>query len=375
MGTKLDIIPVKDWFDFFEDDYLIIAGPCSAESEKQVMDTALEIEKLGRVQAYREGIWKPRTRPESFAGVGSEGLKWLKKVKEETNLLTIVEVATPKHVEECLLAGIDMFWIGARTTPNTFAIQEIADSLKGVDIPVLIKNPVNPETELWVGALERFNNAGIKKLAAIHRGFYPFEKTSFRNIPKWEIPISLKSRFHNLPIFCDPSHISGNVKYLEEIAQKSLDLNMSGLMIETHIDPEHAKSDAEQQVSPKELNTLLDNLVFREAVSDNIDFTNLLEKLREQIDSIDDQMIELLNQRMKIVEQIGKYKKDNNVTILQLRRWEKIISTRTEFAQSLGLSSEFIHKLLQLVHKESIQKQVEIMKLSQERIKEKKKNN
>jgi len=375
MGTKLDIIPVRDWFDSFEDDYLIIAGPCSAESEKQVMDTALEIEKLGRVQAYRAGIWKPRTRPESFAGVGSEGLKWLKKVKEETNLLTIVEVATPKHVEECLMAGIDMFWIGARTTPNTFAIQEIADSLKGVDIPVLIKNPVNPETELWVGALERFNNAGIKKLAAIHRGFYPFEKTSFRNIPKWEIPISLKSRFHDLPIICDPSHISGNVKYLEEIAQKGLDLNMSGLMIETHIDPEYAKSDAEQQVSPKELNTLLDNLVFRETVSDNIDFTNLLEKLREQIDSIDDQMIELLNQRMKIVEQIGKYKKDNNVTILQLRRWEKIISTRTEFAQSLGLSSEFIHKLLQLVHKESIQKQVEIMKLSQERIKEKKKNN
>ena len=226
---------------------------------------------------------------------------------------------------------------------------------------MLVKNPVNPDIDLWIGALERFNKAGIKKLAAIHRGFYPFERTSLRNIPKWEIPIELKSRFHNLTVICDPSHISETTEYIENIAQKALDLNFDGLMIETHIDPANALSDAKQQLNPRDLKNLLNNLVFRKPTSDNIDFLNNLEQYREQIDSIDTQMLELMAQRMKIVEQIGKYKCENNVTILQLRRWEKIISTRTGFGKKLGLSADFINKLLQLVHKESIQKQTEVM--------------
>ncbi len=357
----LNIIPINKWFKQLNSKPVIISGPCSAETEQQLLDTANAIKKIGKVQIFRAGIWKPRTRPVDFEGVGEKGLIWLKKVKEQTNLLTTVEVATPEHIEKCLKFGVDILWIGARTTSNPFSINEMTQALKGVDIPVMIKNPINPDINLWIGALERFNKIGIKKLAAIHRGFFPFELTSLRNIPKWEMPIELKSKFHNLPVICDPSHIAGNKKYIYEISQKALDLDMDGLMIETHINPAKALTDSKQQIKPEELKLLLDSLVIRTANPNNFNFINSIEKYREQIDSIDTQLIELLAQRMKIVEQIGVYKKNKDVTILQLSRWEKIINSRIKFGIKQGLSKNFIKRLMQLVHKESIQKQNDIM--------------
>ena len=362
MNTSFDILPIEKWFEPFLEKPVIIAGPCSAESEAQVLSTANEISKNKKVSIFRSGIWKPRTRPKSFEGVGEKGLAWLQKVKKETGLLTATEVATPKHIELCIKNEIDVLWIGARTCSNPFSVQELANAAEGADLAIFIKNPINPDLELWIGAIERFAAKGIKKIGAIHRGFFPFEKTPFRNIPKWEIFIELKRRFPNLPILNDPSHISGSKKYIKEISQKALDLAADGLMIETHFNPEQALSDKEQQIKPKELSDLLSKLTFRKSDIQSIDFTNQLEQFREQIDSIDLQMLELLSQRMKIVENIGKYKCENDVTILQLRRWEKIISSRMETGKNLGLSEEFILKLLQLVHKESIQKQVEIMK-------------
>jgi chorismate mutase len=359
--TKLkNISTIKKWFDGLNEP-LIIAGPCSAESEEQLMHTAKEIAALGKVKIFRSGIWKPRTRPGNFEGVGEEGLHWLQQVKEETGLLTAVEVANPEHADLAIKYNIDILWIGARTTSNPFSVQELADHLKGYDKPVMVKNPINPDVNLWVGALERLHKAGINKLAAVHRGFYPFEATSLRNIPKWEVPIELKSICHNLPIICDPSHIAGNTEYIAEIAQKALDMNMDGLMIETHYNPTVALSDMNQQLTPQQLGNLLDNLIFRSATTKDANFASILEALRSQIDSIDQQMLELLSQRMNIVEEIGKYKSKNEVTILQLRRWEKIISTRLKLGKSLGLSEDFVKKLLQLVHKESIQRQTEVM--------------
>lgn len=360
MAKLKSIVKISKWFDGLSDP-LIISGPCSAESEAQVMQTAKEISSLGKIKVFRAGIWKPRTRPGSFEGVGEEGLKWMQQVKRETGLLTAVEVANTEHANLALKYGVDILWVGARTTSNPFSIQELADCLKGYDKPVLVKNPINPDVNLWVGALERFHKAGINKLAAVHRGFYPFEATSLRNIPKWEVPIELKSICHSLPIICDPSHIAGNREYIAEIAQKALDLNMNGLMIETHYNPMVALSDMNQQLTPQQLGSLLDNLVFRRTTTKDADFTSGLETLRSQIDSIDQQMLELLSLRMNIVEEIGEYKSKNEVTILQLRRWEKIISTRLKLGKSLGLSEDFVKKLLQLVHKESIQRQTEVM--------------
>ncbi|MGM0613571.1 MAG: chorismate mutase, partial [Bacteroidota bacterium] len=342
-------------------DFLIVGGPCSAESESQMLQTARALKQTGKVHLFRAGIWKPRTRPGSFEGVGEKGLEWLRQVKENTGFKTAVEVASPAHVEIALQYGIDLFWIGARTVANPFSVQELAESLKGVDIPVLVKNPVNPDIAVWIGALERFYNNGIRKLGAVHRGFYPFESTKLRNIPKWEIPIELKTKFNNLPLFCDPSHISGVKEYIQEISQKAIDLNMNGLMIESHIKPEEALSDVAQQLSPDELLHLLEQLVFRKIESDDKDFSGKLESLREQIDSIDKQIIELLAQRMSAVGEIGEYKSKNKVTIFQLRRWEKIISSRVKQGMRLGLSEGFVKELLQLVHKESIQKQTDIM--------------
>jgi chorismate mutase len=361
MPKLKNIVPLKKWFKGIGDSPLIIAGPCSAESEAQMMTTAKEIAALGKVKIFRTGIWKPRTRPGSFEGAGKQGLQWLQQVKKETGLLTAVEVARPEHVDLAVKFDVDILWIGARTTSNPFSVQELADYMKGIDKPVMVKNPINPDLQLWIGALERFNSAGIEKLAAVHRGFYPFEATTLRNIPKWEIPIELKSLCHTLPIICDPSHISGNTEYIAEIAQKAFDLNMDGLMIETHCNPKEALSDAEQQLTPDQLNILLDNLIIRKANSDDEDFTNILETLRNRIDSIDQQMIELLAQRMNVVEEIGKYKSQKQVTILQLRRWEKIVTTRIKLGKALGLSEDFVKKLLQLVHKESIQRQTEVM--------------
>jgi chorismate mutase len=360
MAKLKNISKINSWFDNFNEP-LIIAGPCSAESEEQMLQTAKEIAALGKVKVFRSGIWKPRTRPGNFEGVGEEGLIWLNKVKKETGLLTATEVANPEHAELAIKNNVDILWIGARTTSNPFSIQELADFLKGYDKPVLVKNPINPDVQLWVGALERFHKAGINKLAAVHRGFYPFEATTLRNIPKWETAIELKSLCHDLPILCDPSHIAGNSEFIAEISQKALDLNLDGLIIETHYNPSVALSDMNQQVTPKQLGTILDNLIYRRSSTEDADFASVLETLRNQIDSIDQQMLELLSQRMNVVEEIGKYKSKNEVTIFQLRRWEKIMSTRIKLGRKLGLSEDFVKKLLQLVHKESIQRQTEVM--------------
>jgi len=352
---------IRKWFPSLDKRTVVISGPCSAESEEQLTNTAIEIGRTGKVDILRAGIWKPRTRPDTFEGVGYKGLFWLDKVKEKTNFITTVEVATPAHIENCLRHQVDILWIGARTSSNPFSVQELAEALKGVDIPVMVKNPLNPDIGLWIGAMERVYKAGIKKIAAVHRGFYPFEETSFRNIPKWEIPIELKTRFHNLSIVCDPSHIAGTTEYIQEISQRALDLNMDGLMIESHIDPKSAMSDASQQLNPVQLEALFKKLKYRDPNPEDSDFRDHLEQYREQIDSIDSQMIELLANRMNIVEQIGKYKSKNNVAILQLERWENILSTRTSLGGKLGLPKKFIKKMLQLIHKESITKQTNVM--------------
>ena len=348
---------------------LIIAGPCSAESEEQVLSTARELKKYNIAQVFRSGVWKPRTRPGSFEGVGEKALSWLQKVKEETGLKTTVEVAYPEHVELCLRYGIDMVWIGARTTANPFSVEDLASALAGNNIPVLIKNPVNPDLNLWIGAIERFYKKGLRQLAAIHRGFYPFEQTKLRNIPKWEMVIELKRQLPELPIICDPSHISGKREFVGDIAQKALDLNMDGLMIESHIHPGSALSDSRQQLTPYSLAGIITKLKFRSALITDDVFLSVLEQYRGQIDSIDDQMLELLAERLRLVGKIGEYKKENNVTIFQLHRWNKIIQTRSKTGKELGLSRDFVLKLLQLIHKQSIQIQTEVMK---ERTSEKK---
>lgn len=356
------IIDIKDWFSDFESEKtFLITGPCSAESENQVFDTAKAIRTFRRSFIFRAGIWKPRTRPNSFEGVGDKGLEWLKKLKNEYNIKSAVEVANPLHVEKCLKNNIDLLWIGARTVSNPFSVQEIADSLKGVNIPVLVKNPVNPDLELWIGAIERLYNNGINKIGAIHRGFYPFEKTIYRNIPKWELAIDLKIKLPNISIVCDPSHIAGNPDLIFDISQKSLDLNYDGLMIESHIEPKIALSDKFQQITPLELKLILDKLVYRSSKIIDGKFADLLNDYRNQIDSIDFQLIELMIKRMNIVDNIGEYKAKNNISIFQIRRWEDIIKTRSEFGMKNGLSHEFISKLLELVHKESISRQNQIM--------------
>jgi len=360
LNLKLNIQPIDSWIKDFAKP-LIIAGPCGAETEKQVLTSAIGIAQTGKVKVFRSGIWKPRTRPNSFEGVGEKGLKWLKKVKQETGLLTTVEVATAEHVRLALENEVDILWIGARTTVNPFSVQEIADVLEGIDIPVMIKNPIHPDLALWAGALERFNNAGITKLVAIHRGFYSFEKTIYRNAPNWVIPIDLKLLCPELPIICDPSHISGRTDLIQQVSQKALDLDMAGLMIETHCDPENALSDAAQQITPKVLDELLNELIYREANTESLEFENKLHELRAAIDKIDEKLLHNLSQRMQIVEKIGEYKRDNNVTILQLERWFEIIKTRTVRGELLGLEPEFINKILQLVHKESIRKQTGVM--------------
>ena len=337
---------------------LIIAGPCSAENYEQVTETAEGISNNTNTHIYRAGIWKPRTRPGQFEGIGKKGLDWLKEVKLRTNLLVSTEVAKTEHVEQAIKAGIDILWIGARTVSNPFSVQEIADSLKGIDIPIFIKNPINPDLSLWIGAIERIEKAGITKLAAIHRGFYPYETTKFRNIPKWEIPIELKRQFHKLPIICDPSHISGHRSYIKEISQKAFDLNFDGLMIETHHNPEIALSDASQQITPDTLKKILNQLIIRNTP---VKHEKVLLQYREQIDSIDHQLLELLSKRMDIIDKIGTYKLNQNISILQLRRWESILKTRTTLGGNLGLDKKFILALLELIHKESIQVQNKVM--------------
>lgn len=359
MATKLEIIPINEWLSC-DDEPLVISGPCSAENEEQVISTAKQLALTKKVHVYRAGLWKPRTRPNYFEGVGSKGLLWLQKVKKETDLKIAVEVAKPKHVEECLAHGIDILWIGARTVVNPFSVEEIAEALKGTDIPVLVKNPINPDLKLWMGALERVNKSGIKKLAAVHRGFYSLNQSMYRNPPMWEIPIELKRLIPNLPILVDPSHICGNTELLAEIAQKGMDLEMDGLMIESHYKPWAALSDAKQQIEPKDLKLLLDNLILRK-VSGTKEFENNLTKFRTQIDEIDDELLEILGRRLKIVNEIGEYKNEHEITILQLKRWSYIIEDRLKKGLKHNLNKDFLLKLLELMHAESMRIQTEIM--------------
>ncbi|MEE1943755.1 chorismate mutase [Pedobacter sp. KR3-3] len=360
MKLQLNIQPLNSWINV-KNEPLLISGPCSAETEEQLLSTAHLLAATGKVSVLRAGIWKPRTRPGEFEGIGSIGLEWLKRAKAETGLPTAVEVANAKHVEEALAAGVDILWIGARSTVNPFTVQEIADALQGVDIPVLVKNPVNPDLQLWIGALERINKAGITKLGAIHRGFSSFEKSAFRNEPMWEMAIQLKTLCPELPIINDPSHICGNRDLISYVAQKALDLDMQGLMIESHIDPSVAWTDAKQQVTPAALADIVNNFTLRKPESKNEDFTDKLADLRAQIDKIDDLVFQKLAERMGITQKIGEYKRDNGVTILQVNRWDEIMKKRTAFAKALKLDLNFTEKLLELIHGESIRKQTEIM--------------
>ena len=359
MNSVPDIIPLSEWLTDNAHP-LIIAGPCSAETEEQVMTTARQISVIPDVKVFRAGIWKPRTRPKDFEGTGDKGLQWLQNVKKETGLLTCVEVAKPQHAEACLKAGIDILWIGARTTVNPFYIQEIADALAGTDVPIMIKNPVNPDLKLWMGAFERFYNTGKRKLIAIHRGFYFFNKSEYRNAPMWEIPIELKRQFPSLPIITDPSHICGKRDMIFAVSQKAMDLEMDGLMIEAHCNPDKALTDARQQLSPGQLQELLASLIIREKTG-NVEIQSKLEQLRCEIDKLDAEMIEVLSKRFGIVREIGNYKKENNITILQQKRWDYILSDRTGAAAREGITVDFINRLLELIHDESIQIQTEIM--------------
>jgi chorismate mutase len=303
---------------------IVMAGPCSAETEEQVMNTARPLAEMG-VKIFRAGIWKPRTRPSAFEGVGSEGLQWLQRVKKETGMLVSTEVANVKHVYEALKYGVDIIWIGARTSANPFAVQDIADSLRGVNIPVFVKNPVNPDVDLWIGAIERINRAGIRQMAAIHRGFSSYEKTLYRNVPQWQIPIEMRRRIPDIPIITDPSHICGSRDFLLDISQKAMDLNFDGLIIETHCNPDKALSDAKQQVTPEGLKQILDRLILRDPdVKDELMLT--LAELRDQIDKLDDRIINLLEERMGVSEKIGIHKRDNNITILQTKRWDDMLN-------------------------------------------------
>ena len=338
----------------------LIAGPCSAESENQLLTIAKAVE--GTADIFRAGVWKPRTKPNSFEGIGKDALSWLKTIQQETSLKVVTEVATAKHVELCLESGVDMLWIGARTTVNPFYVQEIAEALRGVDIPVFVKNPIHPELGLWLGAFERLHKVGVKQLAAIHRGFYSYEKVAFRNDPKWEIPIKLREEIRDLPIICDPSHIAGKAALVEDIAQTAMDINLDGLMIETHHNPSVALSDAEQQVTPKELNSIMNNLVLRDTKLRDEEFKGRLLNFRNQIDNFDTKIIELLNNRKQVVEHIANFKNENKLTIFQIDRWFEILNTRKENANLLGVDEQMVEEIFALIHKYSILTQTKIMR-------------
>jgi chorismate mutase len=340
---------------------LIISGPCSAETEEQVLQTATQLAATGKVDLLRAGIWKPRTKPGMFEGIGTKGLPWLAQAKKITGLPIAVEVATAKHVQDALQFDVDVLWIGARTTVNPFSVQEVADALRGVDIPILIKNPINPDLDLWSGGIERLQKVGVKQIGMIHRGFSSYGNTEFRNAPMWHLPIEMKRRFPDMLLICDPSHICGNRTLLQSVAQKSIDLDFGGLMLETHIDPDNAWSDAKQQITPEGLAELLDGLVWRFEDTDEKEFVTALATLREQINQVDDELMTLLSQRMKIAEKIGEYKKNNNITILQTNRWNDILEKAFKKAEKLGLSKEFITKYYDAVHLESINHQNKIM--------------
>ena len=340
---------------------LIISGPCSAESEEQLIATAQQLAATGKVDMLRAGIWKPRTKPGLFEGVGAVGLPWMQQAKKITGLSTTVEVATGKQVQDALTFGVDMLWIGARTTVNPFSVQEVADALRGVDVPVLIKNPINPDLELWSGAVERVARAGVKQIGLIHRGFSSYGNTEFRNAPMWHLAIEMKRRNPGMMIINDPSHICGRRDILLDVAQKAMDLDFDGLMIESHIDPDSAWSDAKQQVTPARLEEMLDAIKWRVEDVSSESFHAALDKLREQINHVDDELMDLLAQRMRIAEKIGEYKRNNSVTILQTNRWNQILDKSFQKADKIGLSRDFVTKYLDAVHMESINRQNRIM--------------
>ena len=340
---------------------LIISGPCSAETEEQVLSTATRLAATGKVDMLRAGIWKPRTKPGLFEGIGTKALEWLREAKRQTGFPTTVEVATAKHVQEALEYGVDVLWIGARTTVNPFSVQEVADALRGVDIPVLIKNPINPDLELWSGAIERLQKSGLENIGMIHRGFSSYGNTDYRNAPMWHLPIEMKRRYPGMLLICDPSHICGNRTLLQQVAQKSIDLDFGGLMLESHIDPDNAWSDAKQQVTPERLNEIFDSLIWRMENTSQQEFINALTHLREQINQVDDELLLLIGQRMKLADKIGEYKRDNNITILQTNRWNEILERAYSKGEKLGLSKEFIVRYFDAVHLESINHQNKVM--------------
>ena len=340
---------------------LIISGPCSAETEEQVIATAQRLAATGKVDMLRAGIWKPRTRPGQFEGIGVKGLPWMAKAKELTGLPITVEVATAKQVEDALNFDVDVLWIGARTTVNPFSVQEIADALRGVDVPVLIKNPINPDLELWIGAVERIAKAGIKNIGLIHRGFSSYGNTEYRNAPMWHLAIEMKRRNPDMMLICDPSHICGRRDILLEVSQTSIDLDYDGLIIESHIDPDNAWSDAKQQITPEALGELIGNIIWRKEDIDNADLHTAMEKMRQQINQLDDELMQILGARMKVADKIGQYKKDNNITILQTNRWNAILERAFTKGEKLGLSKEFITKYFDSIHMESINHQNKVM--------------
>ncbi|MDE7443589.1 MAG: bifunctional 3-deoxy-7-phosphoheptulonate synthase/chorismate mutase type II [Muribaculaceae bacterium] len=353
-----DIRPLFPDLEMEQGTPIIIAGPCSAETEEQVMDTARQLAADG-IKIFRAGVWKPRTKPGGFEGVGKEGLSWLARVKDETGMKVATEVAMRRHVEEALEAGMDMLWIGARTSANPFAMQDIADALEesGRDVPVLVKNPVNPDLELWIGAIERLYSAGLRRLGAIHRGFSAYGKHIYRNMPQWHIPIELRRRLPQLPIICDPSHIGGKRELIAPLSQQAMDMVFDGLIIETHCNPDGAWSDAAQQVTPEVLNVILQSLVLRH--SNNT--TESLTALRQQIDRIDNDLLELLGKRMRVAREIGSYKKEHDMPVIQSNRYNDLMRSRVNAGQQMGMSADFIRTVLQAIHEESVRQQIEII--------------
>lgn len=360
-SKKLELVSLYEWGMFTEPRPSVVAGPCSAETEEQVMETAKGLRALG-INVFRAGIWKPRTHPGSFEGVGAPGLKWMQRAKKEYGLKIATEVASEKHVFECLKYGVDLVWLGARTTANPFLVQEIADALQDTDIPVLVKNPVNPDIDLWIGALERLNRAGIKKLGVIHRGFSTADKIKYRNDPQWQMAIELRSRYPELPFFVDPSHMAGCKEYIRELSQRSLDLGFEGLMIESHCNPSCALSDAKQQLTPAELTDLLENqIMVRDADSDSKEWKENIDQLRAKIDILDENLLYTLGARMKVSKQIGEYKKNSNVAILQTSRWDAVLAKVVAKGKEYGLPENFLTDVFNAIHEASVEIQNQVI--------------